>query len=160
MRAKTTRLLAIKKIISSEKIGSQEELLVKLNEEGFIVTQATLSRDLKNLQAARIPDPEMGYIYALNPHTNRSDDKDSLIDNKMLITGFLSIGFSGNFAVIRTLPGYANGIAIMIDKHNRHEILGTVAGDDTILVIPSEGATRMDIINALSVIEPRLSRII
>ncbi len=160
MKAKTTRLLAIKKIISSEKIGRQEELLTKLKEEGFIITQATLSRDLKNLQASRFPDPEMGYIYVLTPPTDQSKDKNSPGQDKMLLAGFLSIGFSSNLAVIRTLPGYAHGIAIMIDKHNRHEILGTVAGDDTVLVIPAEGATRMDIINALSVMEPKLSRLI
>ncbi len=160
MKPRKTRLLIIKKIISNEKIGSQDELLTRMAREGFIVTQATLSRDLKKLQAGRKFDPEKGYIYALTyPGSENIIEKGTPKDNEALLAGFLSIGFSGNFAVIKTLPGYASGIALMIDRHNRHEILGTIGGDDTILIIPADGATKIDLINALSVMEPKLSRL-
>ncbi len=155
MNQKKERLLAIKKLIARERIVNQDELLLKLNREGFSITQATLSRDLKRLGAARIPDARRGYIYVLSQKDPELEISGS--ENSTLLSGFISIGFSSNFGVIKTLPGYASGIALFIDKQNRHEILGTIAGDDTILVIPSEGATRRDIVNALAEMEPDLA---
>lgn len=155
MNQKKERLIAIKKLIARERIVNQDELLLKLNREGFSVTQATLSRDLKRLGAARIPDARRGYIYVLSQKDPELEISGS--ENGTLLSGFISMGFSNNFGVIKTLPGYASGIALLIDKQNRYEILGTIAGDDTILVIPSEGATKKDIINALTEMEPDLA---
>ena len=72
-------------------------------------------------------------------------------------TGFLSINFSGNMVVIRTRPGYASSIAYNIDNSDITQILGTIAGDDTIFLVKKKGITEEEIINALSVVIPELS---
>jgi transcriptional regulator of arginine metabolism len=156
MSSKTKRLLAIKKIIGTMKIGSQEELLKTLNEKGFLLTQATLSRDLKFLKVGKISDFEKGYIYFF-PDGNEPPMKKS-VDTKenFPVNGFISIKFSHNLGVIRTKAGYASGIASLIDNSFLYEILGTIAGDDTILVIPVEGVKPQDVKNALAIIMPEL----
>ena len=70
--------------------------------------------------------------------------------------GFRGIEFSGNMAVIRTRPGYASSVAYDIDTHNFDEILGTIAGDDTILLVLREGCTRTSVVNALSLVIPNV----
>ncbi len=145
-------MLAIRKIIEGEAISNQEELLKKLVNAGFELTQATLSRDLKFLQAGKRPDREKGYVYTLPG--NNTGMPDSRVDASFPLNGFVSIDFAWNMALIRTLPGYANSIAVAIDGLQAFEILGTVAGDDTILLIPREGISREDVINVLAVIIP------
>jgi transcriptional regulator of arginine metabolism len=73
-----------------------------------------------------------------------------------LVDGFRDIQFSGNLAVIRTMPGYANSLAVVIDNAEPYEILGTIAGDDTILVIMREGISQSDLINSLILMMPAL----
>jgi transcriptional regulator of arginine metabolism len=155
MKNKTQRLLAIRKIIASEKIGTQEELLQKLLAEGFNYTQATLSRDLKFLKVGKIADHDKGYIYFISEGPTAKEPRPASSDN-FLVNGFVSIKFANNLAVIRTLPGYAGSIASLIDSHDLYQLLGTIAGDDTILVIPVEGVTRQDVINAMVLIMPEL----
>jgi transcriptional regulator of arginine metabolism len=152
MKARTQRLLAIRRIIEEEAISNQEELLEKLDKAGFELTQATLSRDLKFLQAGKRPDREKGYVYSLP--VNAAETTPGIREGNFPLNGFLSIDFAWNMAVLRTMPGYANSIAAAIDGLNAFEILGTVAGDDTILLIPREGVTREDVINVLAVILP------
>jgi len=154
MKNKTQRLLEIKKIIAEEKISSQEELLKKLEENGLAYTQATLSRDLKFLKVSRVVDEEKGYIYMLPSMTHDEVEKNDVDDFTFL--GFKSLKFSNNFGVIKTLPGYAPGIASLIDSLAIFEILGTIAGDDTILLIPNEGITKQDIVNSLTLSIPAL----
>ena len=72
------------------------------------------------------------------------------------VDGIRGIEFSGNLAVIRTRPGYASSVAYDIDTHNFHEILGTIAGDDTILLVLREGCTRTNVLDALSIIIPNI----
>ena len=152
MKIRTQRLLAIRKIIETEAISNQEELLKKLDKTGFELTQATLSRDLKFLQAGKRPDKEKGYVYTLSG--NITEAVPTIGNNNFPLNGFVSIDFANHLAVIRTLPGYANSIAYTIDTMNAFEIMGTIAGDDTILIIPREGVSREDIINVLTVILP------
>ncbi len=147
MKIKSQRLIAIKQIISSQKVGSQEDLLVLLNQAGYVTTQATLSRDLKFLKVAKMPDPETGYVYSLREVLGKTTE-DSVIE-EFPLGGVESIEFSSNIAVIKTKPGFANGIASVIDSHGLYEILGTIAGDDTILLISREGITKSDVVNAL-----------
>lgn len=154
MKHKTQRLLEIKNIIKSEKISNQEELLHKLEEMGLNYTQATLSRDLKFLKVSKVVDEEKGYIYQL-PNTQKSEEQKVSSDN-FPIVGFKSLKFANNLGIIKTLPGYASGIASMIDNLELFEILGTIAGDDTILIIPNEGITNQDVINSLVVAIPDL----
>jgi transcriptional regulator of arginine metabolism len=153
MKAKTQRLAAIKNIINSQKVSSQEELLMLLEKEGLLTTQATLSRDLKFLKVAKVPNPELGYVYELPQGLSKiSDDT----NEEFPVSGVESIDFSGNLAVIRTRPGFANSIASVIDSHDPYEILGTIAGDDTILLINREGVIKTHIIEALSLFIPEL----
>ena len=152
MKTRTQRLLAIRRIIEKEAISNQEELLEKLDKAGFELTQATLSRDLKFLQAGKRPDREKGYVYSLPGNDTEATPR--IRERNFPLNGFLSIDFAWNMAVIRTKPGYANSIAAAIDGLNAFEILGTVAGDDTILLIPREGVKREDVINVLAVILP------
>lgn len=143
MNVKEQRLHTIRKIIQTEVIRSQEELLYSLAQKGFRVTQATLSRDIKHLSIIKKHDGNGLYIYTL-PEALLFADQTS-VD-----TEFFNIEFSGNLAVMKTRPGYAMGIASDIDTHAPKEILGTIAGDDTILIIPREGYTREQVAAALT----------
>ena len=154
MKNRTQRLLEIKKIILTEKISGQDILLKRLKEVGLNYTQATLSRDLKFLKVSKIVDEEHGYIYKLPQTENLELEKNP--DENFAFMGFKSLKFSNNFGVIKTKPGYAQSIAVIIDSLNLFEILGTIAGDDTILLIPNEDISRQDIINSLAVSIPAL----
>lgn len=156
MSGKTKRLLAIKKIINSVKVSTQEELLSVLAEKGFALTQATLSRDLKFLKVGKISDPEKGYIYFLPEGTESPAIKPHSTKDNFPVNGFISLKFSNNLGVIRTKSGYASSIASLIDSNAPYEILGTIAGDDTILLIPVEDVRPQDVKNALVVIMPEL----
>jgi len=154
---RSQRIQMIKEIISEEVISSQDDLQIRLQELGCDVTQATLSRDLKSLQVMKVSDVKSGYIYRLagnGPVSQPNNLEASRLD--FIADGVVGIDFSGNLGVIKTLPGYANSVAIMIDKANPFEILGTVAGDDTILLIMREGVGRNDLIQALKNIMPKL----
>jgi transcriptional regulator of arginine metabolism len=152
MKSKTQRILAIRRIIEKEAVTSQDELLSKLKREGFQVTQATLSRDLKFLEAGKIPDREKGYIYVL-PRAKQQQRQAGGFGNFPL-NGFISLEFARDMAVIKTHPGYAQSIASAIDEMDAYEIMGTIAGDDTILLIPRDDVSREDIRNALALLFP------
>lgn len=134
---------------------SQDELLDELKQNGFNLTQATLSRDLKILQVAKVSHPAKGYVYSI-PEGGHSVNSSEINKVNYLADGFKDLNFSGNMAVLRTIPGYASSIAAVIDAANPWEILGTIAGDDTILIVQKEGISRMDLINALIAIMPNL----
>lgn len=155
MKNKVQRQLAIRKIIQKGNIGSQDELLSELKQKGFELTQATLSRDLKVLQVAKTTHPAKGYVYTISEN---GQNEPTAAQNRVnyLADGFRDIQFSGNLAVIKTMPGYASSIAAVIDQTSPWEILGTVAGDDTILVIQREGISRNDLVATLVIIMPKL----
>ena len=145
MKKKANRLDAIKMIISSKEIGSQEELLQALSKEGFELTQATLSRDLKQLKVAKAANTNGKYVYVLPNDILYKRTTHQSAGEMMRSTGFVSLQFSRNIAVIRTRPGYASSIAYDIDNRECAGILGTIAGDDTIMLVLAEGATHEDI---------------
>lgn len=151
MKKKTSRLDIIKMIISSQQVGSQEELLGILRKEGFELTQATLSRDLKQLKVAKAASVTGKYVYVLPNDIMYVRNIPNLNASEMLMTsGFISIKFSGNLAVIRTKPGYASSMAYDIDNHNYEQVLGSIAGDDTLVLIMKEGVTPNQIRKLLS----------
>lgn len=156
MGNRTERLLAIKEIITQQIISSQEELLHLLENRGLNFTQATLSRDLKFLKVSKIADSEKGYIYQLPE--NIKDQNRPMGNGAYSAQGFVSIQFANKLAVIKTLPGYASSIASIIDSVNPFEIIGTIAGDDTILLIPQDSVSEQDIRNALVLIIPELKQ--
>lgn len=154
MKNKVQRQLEIRKLIQKGNVHSQDELLLALKQKGFVLTQATLSRDLKVLQVAKVPHPIKGYMYIIPENGNIQSSHQSRVN--YLSDGFLDIQFSANLAVVKTLPGYASSIAAVIDQAGVWEILGTVAGDDTIILIQREGITRNDLSKALISVMPKL----
>ena len=138
MNDKDGRLRAIAKIINNYKVPSQEHLLKILSENGVNITQATLSRDLKYLKVRKIPDENGEYFCAL-PEKPSDSLKTYIEDFKR---GYISIAFSANLAVIKTLAGHADTVAIALDKIKIPGILGTIAGDDTILIILKENFSK------------------
>lgn len=135
MNGRDNRLRAIRKIISESRVSSQDHLLHKLEDEGVTITQATLSRDLKVLKVGKVPDAGGGYYYVLS-ETEGESLRGYIEDFKR---GYLSLAFSHNLGVVKTLAGHADTVAIALDRLDLKEILGTIAGDDTILVILKDG---------------------
>jgi transcriptional regulator of arginine metabolism len=147
--------MEIRRLIGSQNISSQEELMKLLEKQGFELTQATLSRDLKYLKVAKMPDDQAGYVYIL-------PNKDQAIEETYLpggvLNGLISVDFAQGMAILRTLPGHANSIAYTIDNLDVYEVVGTIAGDDTILLIPRDGVSRSDVINLLKLRIPGLTQ--
>ena len=148
---KATRLEVIKMIISSQELETQEELLRALKIAGFDSTQATLSRDLRQLNISKGQTEQGHYIYML-PEQKRyqrvSDTRATVQQINKL--GILSIKFSGNLAVISTPPGHAPHVAYDIDQAQLSDVLGTIAGDDTVLVVLDEKADRQQTLNVIA----------
>ena len=144
-------------IISSQELGSQEELLYALQKEGFSLTQATLSRDLKQLKVAKAASMNGNYVYVLpNETMYKRVSSPNSVREMLEIPGFVSINFSGNMGVIKTRPGYASSIAWNIDNSNTPQLLGTIAGDDTIFIVIKEGFSQQEVTEALKRIIPNM----
>ena len=157
MKVKNNRLEALRLIISSQQLGSQDELLTALQKEGFKLTQATLSRDLKQLKVAKAASMSGNYVYVLpNETMYKRVSTPNSIREMLKVPGFISINFSGNLGIIKTRPGYASSIAWNIDNSNIPEILGTIAGDDTIFIVVKEGIRHQEVIDALSDVVPNM----
>ncbi len=133
-------------MLERENIHSQEELRLKLKGHGIVVTQATLSRDLKMLGIVRVFDGKKGYVYTLNQTGGIGIEP---VDREDLIREISGVTFSGNLAVVKTKLGHATGVAFEIDRLNLPEVIGTVGGDDTLLVVLREGANREALVKAL-----------
>ncbi len=130
MTSPDRRRAAVARIIATGRISTQEELLEALRRAGFRATQATLSRDLARLGARRAPRPGGGTVYELGEDV-RSDGVEAL-------RGLVGdVRANGSLVVIRTHPGSAPAVARAIDLARLPEVLGTIAGDDTIFVAPA-----------------------
>ena len=150
MKTKNNRLETLRMIISSRDLGSQEELLNALENEGIRVTQATLSRDLKQLKVAKADTLRGNYVYVLpNDTMYKRVSTPGNIREMMTASGFISINFSGNMGVIKTRPGYASAIAWNIDSSDIPQILGSIAGDDTIFIVIREGVSHEEVTEAI-----------
>lgn len=159
MKSKKDRLETLRLIISSQEMGNQEELLAALRKEGYVVTQATLSRDLKQLKVAKAATMRGNYIYVLpNVTMYKRVSTPAQVKEMMQVPGFLSIHFSGNMGVIKTRPGYASSIAYDIDASHISCILGTIAGDDTIFIVVAEGTQQKDVVSALAAVVPEMAK--
>ena len=157
MKIKNSRMEALKMLISSKELGSQEEVLQALEKEGFKLTQATLSRDLKQLKVAKAASMNGKYVYVLpNDTMYKRITKPRTAMEMLQTSGFVSISFSGNMGVIKTRPGYASSIAYNIDNSDSPNIIGTIAGDDTIFIVIKEGSPIDAVIEDLSVIIPNI----
>jgi transcriptional regulator of arginine metabolism len=159
MKTKKERLSLILDLVRNHSLGNQEELLRLLHQSGFEVTQATLSRDIKQLKIIKSPNESGDYVYVgttKNIYSKKAAHDKS--ENELTIKGFISLAFSGNLGVIKTRPGYANVIASEIDSKASQTILGTIAGDDTILLIPREGMERQAVLEVLAGIIPKRTK--
>lgn len=153
---KEERQKAIEEILTSASIESQEDILNQLETKGFTITQATLSRDFREMKVAKTPDTSGKYFYRLpDIRLPKTDTTRHGIMTSFLRHGIINIEFSGQFAVIKTPVGYANGIASDIDANNFSGIMGTIAGDDTILLILRENCNKTDIIHSLKLLFER-----
>lgn len=146
---KSQRHFKIKELIASHNIQTQEELVDLLRDNGFQVTQATVSRDIKELQLIKVPDDSGEYKYALP-----IDQKFSAVQRlkRALVDHYLHIDRANNLVVMKCLPGTANAVGVLIDQLEWPELLGTICGDDTILLIcrtDEQGAEVVERITAM-----------
>jgi transcriptional regulator of arginine metabolism len=140
MTKKRVRQTAILDLVATHVVGSQEELRRLLLSRGMDVTQATLSRDLRDLGLARISTDEGGR-YVL-PESLAADDDNPLLGN-LLPQLFSRIDGVGELVVLHTVRSGAQPIAEAIDQEEFEEVLGTIAGDDTILIVTRSSAARL-----------------
>ncbi|MBE5800103.1 MAG: arginine repressor [Clostridiales bacterium] len=129
---KAKRQALIREIVESQSIQTQEELAEALREHGMMVTQATVSRDIREMHLLKVLDEDGGYRYATMDRSETGVG-DRLI--RMLSDSVVEMNSANNLIVIRTLPGSAHVAAEAIDNLKWPEVLGTIAGDNTILVI-------------------------
>jgi transcriptional regulator of arginine metabolism len=137
---KTQRHAALLRIVRRERVGSQEALRERLRAEGFDVTQATLSRDIRELGLAKVAAPDGGSHYAAAPE-GPAAIRPHL--EQLLPTMLVSLDAVGPFVVLRTATGTAQPLGVALDQAGWSDVIGTIAGDDTLLVIArSERARR------------------
>ncbi|AEB12356.1 arginine repressor [Marinithermus hydrothermalis] len=133
MPSKELRHKKIQEIVAREEISTQAELVDRLRREGFNVTQATVSRDINELRLVRVPMGRGRHKYALAPIELEEDVLEEL---KHRFREFVrDVDRGENVLVVKTAEGHASGIALLIDKLRRDDIVGTLAGEDTILVV-------------------------
>jgi len=148
VKERQTRLKAVRNLIKSLSIESQEALLVHLQKEGFNVTQATLSRDLKFLKVGKVSNGHDGYIYFLPADDGEKDAGHTYARD--FLRGYISIKWSGNIVVIRTHSGYSDSVAMALDSFEMDEILGTISGrDNAVVAVLKEGVSGEDFLVSL-----------
>jgi transcriptional regulator of arginine metabolism len=128
---KTQRHEAIRQLVQQNRVGSQEQLRELLAERDVDVTQATLSRDIRELRLVKIPDPEGGTHYTLPPES--WDQRPPIA--RLLPTLYIASEGTGNLIVVRTLAGGAQAVAEALDWEEWPEVMGTLGGDDSILIV-------------------------
>jgi transcriptional regulator of arginine metabolism len=129
---KAQRHMKIREIITSQDIETQDDLVGELKKAGYNVTQATVSRDIKELHLVKVPHSNGAYKYSL-PADHGFNPLQKL--KRLMQEAFVRIDYAENLVVIKTLPGNAHAIAALLDNLDWSETLGTIAGDDTILII-------------------------
>jgi transcriptional regulator of arginine metabolism len=140
---KGLRHAKIKQIIEQQVIDTQEELAEALRKNNIDVTQATVSRDIKELMLIKVPTGDGRYRYAFPPEHNMIFSQSRM--ERTFQDAIVSIENSENIIVLKTLPGTAQAVAYTIDYVKWPEVLGTVAGDDTIFVVvkPSDAVEKI-----------------
>ena len=135
MSGKRDRQSAVLEVVREHRVGSQEVLRELLQERGIDVTQATVSRDVRDLRLVKVPDADGNAFYTLPEEFENLPPLD-----RLLPTLFLSAEGTGNLLVVKTMTGGAQAVALGIDWEEWPEVLGTIAGDDTILLICREAS--------------------
>ena len=137
---KTQRQAAILRVVREQRIESQDELREALSQQGFVVTQATLSRDIRELGLAKLADPGGGAYYT---HPHRGAVRPELA--QVLPALLVSVDGVGPFLVLKTASGSAGAVTEALDQAGWSEIVGTIAGDDTVLVITRSHRLRREV---------------
>lgn len=150
MKRRKSRLPVIVDILNNNSIGSQDELSKQLAMRGFLVTQATLSRDLKTLRTTKVATDMGGYRYIVADGGRGAFGAESAAAVPLTMQSArhpaaLSIALSGNMAVIKTRLGYASGLAYDLDALSSDHILGTIPGADTVFVVVAEDTSRTEL---------------
>lgn len=154
MATRQDRLFIIKQIIQTQEIGNQEELAQALAKNGYNLTQPSLSRDLKLLKVVKGFAPGGKNIYMLPDNPKYQRVREHREAGTAIQNGFMSIRISGQLAVVKCRPGYASGLASDIDNAKIPEIIGTIAGDDTIFLALEEGFNKESLEANLRTIVP------
>ncbi|MDY3858421.1 MAG: arginine repressor [Muribaculaceae bacterium] len=154
MKIRKTRLPEIIDIISHQTIRSQEELSKQLAVRGYIITQATLSRDLKLIKATKMPDENGVCRYMVGPASTMRSQSKSHSRHPSAHSAVLSVAITGNLVVVKTRNGYASGLAYEIDMLESPLIIGTISGADTVFAAVAEGVTHSQVFDLLSTLLP------
>ncbi|MEA4852706.1 MAG: arginine repressor [Christensenella sp.] len=144
---KSKRQNKILELIEKHEIETQEELVALLQQAGFKVTQATISRDIKELQLIKVQVNSGAYKYAENKK-HKTNDMDIML--RIFHDTVLSVESALNIVVVKTLSGSANAAAEVIDNMNYSSIMGTLAGDNTIFVVASSEEAAQELVNKLT----------
>ena len=144
---KARRQMKIIEAVRNNLIETQEELARHLSKEGIEVTQATISRDIKDLNLIKTPTGDGRYRYSI------PDNQQSLLASEKLKRLFtnccLGLDYSDNIVVIRTLTGTAPGVGEAVDALRIHEVLGTVAGDNTVILVVRDQDAAINVMEKL-----------
>ncbi|MFD1039186.1 transcriptional regulator AhrC/ArgR [Virgibacillus byunsanensis] len=130
--SKIQRHIKIRELITENEIETQDDLVDELKSLGYNVTQATVSRDIKELHLVKVPSVGGRYKYSL-PADQKFNPLDKL--KRLIMDAFVKIDDASHFIVLKTLPGNAHAVGVLIDNLDWKEIMGTICGDDTCLII-------------------------
>lgn len=147
--SKADRQKAILKIISEDKISGQEELIKKLAANGYNATQATISRDIKDLSIAKVSDPESGYRYDIPTRLKEVGKTPIELLKEIFPQAVVSVDFAVNTVVIKCYTGMAQAVCAKLDNANFDLVVGTIAGDDTIFVVLKSEQSAIELVNKL-----------
>ena len=143
---KSQRQSRILELISKYEIETQDDMMLRLKNEGFKVTQATVSRDLKELKLTKVPTARGTYRYSVNSGRYHAGN---VKFNSAMADSIVGVDYSLNNVVIKTYPGLAQAVASAVDTLNMHNILGCVAGDDTIIIVTRDEESSLEISNKM-----------
>ena len=140
---KKLRQKKLLELISNYEINTQEELIARLGQSGFDVTQATVSRDIRDLKISKIPTGTGSYRYVAPLQKN--DTESGRFSDRRLNGSIISVDYASNIVVLKTHAGLAQAVAVGIDGMNLTEVLGCVAGDDTIMIVTRNAEAARDL---------------
>ncbi|WP_067625436.1 arginine repressor [Alicyclobacillus acidiphilus] len=146
MHVKDQRLMRIRELVSQQEIETQEELVRELEASGFAVTQATISRDIKELQLIKVVGNNGRYKYAI-PNATNNISVEAL--RRRLADVFISQARANNLIVIKVAPGNAHAIGALLDALNPPGLLGSICGDDTILLVCQDDQTAIVLLDSI-----------
>ncbi len=144
---KGIRHIKIREIISNDIIETQDELVEALRKAGYQVTQATVSRDIRELQLIKVQTEDGSYKYSL-PTEQRYNPIHKL--RRAMLDHYVHIDYTDNLVVMKCLPGTANAICVLLDNMEWTEVMGTICGDDTILIICRTKKNSEEIVSRLT----------